>query len=214
MDVITAAILAAVFASLAGLGGAWLGTQFSLRSLQRDGEAERRERVKEKEIHLRNIRLLLHVEIQQNLDTLKELQTALYAQREGAEVNFQAQVHFMATLLPTWGRLMFERLAHELPDALPPETIQRVYAFYWHLARLNSLQPVLLTKVPPRLVPDFLAWLEQSRAEQAQEHPTTIADWARYTDFKQFKADTQDIWNECLGIINGLVIGGNPVPEQ
>jgi hypothetical protein len=229
VDASTVALVVGIFSPLAtlaaGFGGTWLGARLSETSLKERRVAELRERrderdeerkriAREREAELRNVRLLLHLEVQHNLDRLKELHDHLILNREGNELEFQAEARFIAATLPVWGHLMFDTLAVRVPEALAPEAVTRMYSLYSKLERLTTLQQTLATTLPPNLVRDFFVrhadLMQVWRRGEAQESD----QWYRYDELSAFKAASWQTWSECQSIINGLIAAGNPIPEQ
>jgi hypothetical protein len=198
---------------VAGFGVAWLGAWWSAHLAQETLRQERRHAADEKGSELSNIRVLLHLELQHNLDKVRDLHHALFDNREGEEIEFVAEARFITVTLPAWGHLMFDALAARLPEAMTPDIVTRVYSLYWSLERLTTLQQTLSASQPANLISDFFAWHADNTQALLRGSGSSVTTWARYQDFKAFEKSSASAWRECNGIINDAM-RGNPVPEQ
>ncbi len=172
-------------------------------------EVFRRRRAKTERQELkRNIQTLIYLEVDHNLAILREFWTSVDTIRGPTplETDFLQCTTFTSTIFPKWGRLMWESQASNLPTALTEATIQRLYALYDQLDLLLALKSHLREALPTHVMDDY-ANFQHERIERRihPEAPPSIENWSRWSDFKGFSIETQELWQKARIMIVTVV---------
>lgn len=199
-----ATVVGAGIGAVIGIGGSFGLQSWVWRRQDRQAREKQRELID-------NVRLLLHLEMQRNLDAVKRLNHRVIQIVEGLpeEMEFERLVRFAGDPLPLWERTAWIRLTAQLPTALVPEQIRAAATMLDTFAMLGEYHDVMARQLPDRLVYNLESWLKSSPASR-----TPMREYKPLADaLDSYGNLMESVWQRCKGIMNELAQAENPIPQ-
>jgi hypothetical protein len=211
-------LLAALFGLAGTFGGIFLGNWLARDNSRREREAAQLEREKEQQSVHRNLRTLLSMENQHNLDGLAKFWDGVNKLDQDVSYSPGAQVcdaerKFSTLPMPEWGEVIWTGNASRLADRLKDEQeVRECYRLNTNVHKLTALRQAMVEKLEwiettgHKGVGDaFDAWKRSVRV--SGQAPTDR--WESAVEY--FREQSWDLWTSILLLHEEIVLRGNPV---
>jgi hypothetical protein len=152
-------------------------------------------------------RITMRMEIQQNLQTLRDLWKKIDQVDDidqGSDKVMRAQARlFVETPLPDWRREAFHSQLPFFGVALDEGEVMRVLQFYYRLDRLEAIRDELTQKLQEQM----RIYREETKPGPADFRSAPL----EYDPPQFFDKAAKRLWNECESIVAQLYAKGNPL---